>query len=341
MVTPTRHFKEALTRAFIITVAACCIVCVCAQPVPDLRQTAATALPKVEGRIDHMAYDARTGRLFVAALGNNTVEVIDVRQAKVIHTITGLANPQGVGIAPEANHIFVANARDGSCRIFDTESYRPIGSVDLKSDADNVRYDAEAKRIYVGYGDGALAVLDSGTGKRLSDIKLPAHPESFQLESKGGRIFVNLPEADGTVAVIDRSKRQVVKTWSIRGAKANFPMALDEIGHRLFIGCRNPARLVVLDTDTGKTVDALECVGDSDDVWYDGKASRVYASGGEGFVSIFARADGGHYKGIGRIPTATGARTSYFAARSRSLYVAVPHRGAKRAEIRVYAADGS
>lgn len=309
------------------------------QEASELRQVATIALPNVEGRIDHMAYDAQSGRLYVAALGNNTVEVIDIRQKKVIHTISGLRDPQGIGIVPSAHKLFVANAKDGSCRIFDDRSYQLVSSVDLKDDADNVRYDPRLNRMYVGYGDRALAVLDAQTGRRLTDIKLPAHPESFQLESKCRRIFVNLPKADGVVAVIDRDKAQVVRTWPIGDAKANFPMALDETGHRLFVGCRKPAKLVVINTETGRPVDVLDCVGDTDDVWFDGAAGRVYVSGGEGFVSIFTLAEGGHYKPAGRTRTAPGARTSLFAADTGTLYVAVPHRGSQRAEIRAYAPE--
>jgi YVTN family beta-propeller protein len=304
---------------------------------PALRQVATVALPNVEGRIDHLAYDGRSGLLYVAALGNNTVEVIDTKAGKVVHTIAGLREPQGVGLAAAAGKLYVANARDGSCRVYDVNSYRELGSIDLKDDADNVRYDSQAARIYVGYGGGALAVIDAERASHLADVKLPAHPESFQLEKSGRRIFVNLPEADGTIAVIDRQKRAVVQTWHPEGAKANFPMALNEAGHQLFVGCRKPAKLLVIDTNTGKTVDAQDCVGDTDDVWYDAASSRVYVSGGEGFVSVFARGEDGRLKPLAKVPTASGARTSLFSAETGMLCVAVPHRGRQPAEIRVYA----
>lgn len=307
-----------------------------AQSARPLTQVATIALPDVEGRIDHMAYDATSGRLYVAALGNNSVEVIDTKQTKVIHSIAGLANPQGISIAADAHKLFVANAKDGACRVFDERSLKLIDSVDLKSDADNVRFDMPAKRIYVGYGDGALAVLDAVTGNHVSDIKLPAHPESFQLESKGGRIFVNLPEADGAIAVVDRDQGKVLQTWPIREAKGNFPMALDEAGHRLFVGCRKPAKLVVIDTETGKAVDEQDCAGDTDDVWYDAAAARVYLSGGAGLVSVFSL-ENGRIKSQLEVRTAPGARTSLFAPETGMLYVAVPHRGNQHAEIRVFA----
>ena len=314
---------------------------VCADTGPGLRQAGVIALPGVEGRIDHMAYDGQSCRLFVAALGNDTVEVVDVRQGKVVHTLRGLANAQGIAVDVKDRRVFVANAKDGSCRIFDAESFKQTGSVDLKDDDDNVRYDATAGRIYVGYGDGALAVLDAASGKHLSDVKLPAHPESFQLESKGRRIFVNLPDAGGVIGVIDRDKGRLAQTWPVGEAKANFPMAIDEAHHLLFVGCRQPARLVVIDTETGKAVQTLDCVGDTDDVWYDAAAGRVYVSGGAGAVSIFSSGDGHHYTPAARVPTAPGARTSFFAPDLGTLFVAVPHRGAQNAELRVLKTDGA
>ena len=310
-------------------------VCVAADS-PALRQTGVIPLPGVEGRIDHLAYDSRSGLLYVAALGNNTVEVIDIEAGKVAHTISGLREPHGVGLATDAGKLYVANAKDGSCRIYDAKSYRQHGSIDLKDDADNVRYDPEARRVYVGYGNGALAVIDAEKGAHLTDLKLPAHPESFQLEKAGHRIFVNLPDADGTIAVIDREKRSVVQTWRLDGTKGNFPMALDEAGHRLFVGCREPAKLLAIDTETGKVVHAQPCAGDTDDVWYDVAAARVYVSGGAGLVSVFARGEDGRLKPLSEVRTAPGARTSLFAPETSMLYVAVPHRGNQGAEIKVY-----
>jgi len=332
-----------MCRAFPLLLAAVFLTAghVGAESGAGLRQVGVIPLSGVEGRIDHMAFDGQSGRLYVAALGNNTVEVVDVGQGKVVHTIRGLANPQGIGVDGKDRRVFVANAKDGSCRIFDANSFGQVGSVDLKDDADNVRYDVAAGRMYVGYGDGALAVLEAGSGKHLLDIKLPAHPESFQLESKGRRVFVNLPDAGGVVGVVDRDKGKLVQTWPVGEAKANFPMALDEANHRLFVGCRQPARLVVMDTETGKAAAALECVGDTDDVWYDAGAGRVYVSGGAGAVSVFSRGEGGRYTVAGSVATASGARTSFFAPELGTLFVAVPHRGGQKAEIRVFKSEGA
>jgi len=203
-------------------------------------------------------------------------------------------------------------------------------------DADNVRYDAAGRLLYVGYGDGALAVIDPAKGSVVAAIKLAAHPESFRLEENGKRLFVNLPDAKGSIAVVDRERRAVVATWRLKEAAANFPMWLDETHRRLFVGCRKPAKLLVLDADSGVTVAAVDCVGDADDLFYDASTKRVYVTGGDGAISVIEQVDGDHYRPAGGVKTAPGARTSLFVPELHRLYVAVPHRGAQRAEIRVY-----
>jgi YVTN family beta-propeller protein len=308
------------------------------QAAEPLRSVEAIALPGVEGRIDHMALDADGQRLFVAALGNNTVEVIDLRAHKVVQSIRGLREPQGVAFLKDLGLVAVANGDDGSVRIFDARSYQSRDTLDFRPDADNLRYDLAKQRLYVGFGNGAIGVIDAAGKKRLGDIKLPAHPESFQLETKGPRIFVNVPNA-GQVAVIDREKRAVVATWPVKGASANFPMALDESNHRVFIGCRKPARLLVLDADTGAAIHSVAGAGDTDDVFYDASAKRIYVSGGEGHVTIVSQESANNYAVVGKLTTAAGARTSFFAVKSRTLYVAVPHRGKQEAELRVFKAE--
>jgi DNA-binding beta-propeller fold protein YncE len=210
-----------------------------------------------------------------------------------------------------------------------------VAQIDGLEDADNVRYDPKNKHIIVGYGSGALAVIDPQTGIKTAEVKLDAHPESFQLEKNSNRIFVNVPGA-GHVAVVDRDKGAVVAKWSLPDAKANFPMALDEANHRLFIGCRKPAKLVVLDTETGKSVASLDVVGDTDDVFYDANSKQVYVSGGAGKVTVVTQKDADTYAVAGQVNTASGARTSFFVSGSGTLYVAVPHRGAQKAELRAF-----
>jgi DNA-binding beta-propeller fold protein YncE len=299
----------------------------------ELQQT--IALPGVEGRIDHLDYDSAGERLFVCALGNNSVEVVDLRKGERVRSISGLGAPQGLAYIAELNRLFVANDKGGLCQFYDAKSWRLLSSVNFEDDADNVRYDAATKQIYVGFGDGGIGVISASDGKRGSSIKLAAHPEAFVLEKQGRRIFVNVPSA-GQVAVIDRDKGEVVATWKPGGASANFPIALDEVSHRLFVGCRNPAKLIVLNTDTGAAVASLDISGDADEVFYDAKRHRLYAICGEGYIDVIEQENADHYKRTAKIATAGGARTGFFNSERDDLFVAVPDRGLQRAEIRRY-----
>jgi len=299
----------------------------------QLKQT--ISLPGVEGRIDHFDFDSAGERLFVCALGNNTVEVLDLRKGERVHSISGLGSPQGLAFIPELNRLLVANEKDGLCNIYDTNSWRLIDTVNFQDDADNVRYDSSTKQIFVGFGEGGIGVINTIDGKRVGSIKLTAHPEAFELERHGRRIFVNVPNA-GQVAVVDRDKAEVISRWKPDGASANFPMALDEASHRLFIACRSPSKLVVLNTDSGDTVTTLDISGDADEVFYDAKTRRLYLICGAGSVDIIEQTNSDHYKPAAKVPTANGARTGFFVAERGDLFIAVPHRGTQAAEIRRY-----
>src|SRR5215831_3878805 len=219
-------------------------------------------LANVDGRIDHSSVDVKGQRLFMAALGNRTVEVMDIQNGKRLHTIPDLAEPQGLYFDPASNHLFVACARDGTTKVFDGSTFQLLETVKFSGDADNIRYDARNRRIIVGYGDGALGLLDP-SGKKVGEIALDAHPESFQLEKTGTRIFVNVPDKK-EIQVVDLAKNSLIAKWPVT-CTTNFPMALDEAHHRLFVGCRMPARLAVFDTQTGKIVASPAIVEHTDD----------------------------------------------------------------------------
>src|SRR5437867_3470803 len=292
-------------------------------------------LPGVEGRIDHFAIDASGERLFVCALGNNTVEVLDLRKGERIHSITGLGAPQGIAYIPELGRIFVANDKDGIFKIYDAKAFQQISELNFKDDADNVRYDDARKKIYVGFGSAGIAIVNAQDGRQIGSIKLSAHPEAFELEKSGKRIFVNVPNAR-QVAVIDREKGEVTAKWKTDLAFENFPMALDATNHRLFVGCRLPSKLVVLNTDSGNVVAKIDISGDPDDLFYDSKRHRVYAICGGGKIDIIEQADANTYTASTKINTAEGARTGLFVSERDTLFVAVPHRGSQKAEVRAY-----
>jgi len=319
----------------LILVFLCSWRCARAQTTTFPREGATIDLQAVEGRFDHFSIDIDGKRLFAAALGNNSLEVIDLAANKRIQSIPSLKKPTGTAWIQQLNRLAVASGDDGMCRFFEGNPLKLIGEIKNLDDADNVRYDAVNKRIYLGYGSGALAVIDPEKMQKISDIKLDAHPESFQLEKNGNRIFINLPDAH-EVAVADRGKGAVIAKWPMKDPSANFPMALDENQKRVFIGCRKPARLVALDMDLGKNIAAIPCVGDTDDLFYDAAQNCIYISGGEGAITVIKQLDADHYKSIETIKTAKGARTSFFSADLKSLYLAVPHRGNQQAQIRVY-----
>ncbi len=322
-----------MKRVLLAVILSLCVVRVDADAPLELVQT--IALPGVEGRIDHLAIDVELQRLYVAALGNGTIEVIDLAADKRVGAIEGLHEPQGIAVIPKTHTIVVGSGGDGACLFYNSD-LKQIGAVKELDDADNVRYDASADRIYVGYGDGFLATIDPAGPRLVGRVKLAGHPESFQLASADRRVFVNIPSAH-RVAIVDRG-RGVVGSWRVFQAHANFPMALDEKHQRLFIACREPAQLLVFNTETGAVTVIIDCVGDADDVFYDAARSRIYIAGGEGLVSVFSQVDADHYSRIGAVSTAPGARTALYSPDTDKLYVAVPHRGAQSAEIRVFQA---
>lgn len=302
---------------------------------PSLELSATIALPGVDGRIDHLAIDRRRSRLFVAALGNGSVEVVDLEKKQPLKSLKGLGEPQGVLCLDEAGKVCVADGESGDLVVYDAVSLEKSLTVRIGADADNVRFDPMTKLVYVGFGSGALSVVDTKGWKVVAEIPLGGHPESFQFDAKGGRAFVNVP-AKGAIEVVDLALRKVADTWPVRDAEQNFPMAVQGADRRLFVACRKPAKLLVLDPANGRTFEALELSGDADDVFLDEASGRLFVSCGEGFLDVFRRGETGAYSRAERIPTAVGARTCLFWPGEEKIYVAVPHRREQAAEIRVY-----
>lgn len=298
------------------------------KPVADI------AMPGVKGRIDHFGVDAKRHRLFIAALGNDSLEVLDTGARKRQRSLDGFGEPQGVVHVADTNRVFIANGSSNRVDILDAESLVLLGHVNGLEDADNVRYDAQARKVYVGYGSGALKALDATTGTPSGDIALPGHPESFQLEKKGPRIFVNVPTA-GRISVVDRLKQAVVAGWSVPAA-ANFPMALDESGRRLFVGTRAPALLLIYDIDSGRIVAKVPIGGDTDDLFYSPMRKRVYVVCGEGRIDVIRQDDPDRYALEGSVSTAPRARTGLLVPEDDTLYVAAPVSGTTPARVLAY-----
>ena len=278
-------------------------------------------LGDVRGRIDHMAVDLKRQRLFVAELGNDSVGIVDLPNRKLISRIPGLKEPQGVGYEPTTDKLYVANAGDGSVRLFEGSDYKTTGRIELGSDADNIRIDAAANRIFVGYGSGALAVIDPSTHSKVGNIPLKAHPEAFQIDPDTGQIFVNVTDARG-IAVVDRVSQTQIGEWPTADPGANFPMVLDHVRRQVLVIFRAPAALGVFTMTDGKRIATAETCDDADDLFIDAKRARVYVSCGAGFLDVLEAKDA-TYRRIARIPTVSGARTSLFVPEMDRLLVAV------------------
>jgi DNA-binding beta-propeller fold protein YncE len=300
-----------------------------------LELAATIEMSNVKGRIDHFAVDVKGQRLFVAALGNDTVEVLDVAGNRHLRSLKGFKEPQGLVYLPQANRLYVANGEGGRLEVLDGTSFSVLKRIAELDDADNVRYDAGAATVIVGYGKGALRLFKADTVEPAGEIRLAGHPESFQLERAGTRAFVNVPTAEH-VAVVDRAKRQVIATWPVAGAARNFPMSLDEKDKRLFVGARSPAVMLVYDIDSGRVVSTVRIGGDTDDLFFDGERGRVYVVCGEGRVDVFRGESADRYAHEASIKTAPRARTGLFVPELGKLFVAAPAAGSSPARVLVY-----
>lgn len=280
-----------------------------------------------------MDVDSSRGILYIAALGNNSVEVVDVNKGKVIHRIEGLDEPQGIGFIPGSNEIFVANGGNGICTFYKADNYEKVISLKLSSDADDVRYDDESKEIYVGYGNGGIAVINSVTHQLEGDIKLGAHPEGFQLDKSLNRLYINVPDKH-IIAVADLKTRKVIEEWQADG-RANFPMAIDTLRHVLFAGYRRPAHVSILDGHTGKVIETVETVEDMDDLYYDSVTDQIFVSGGGGAVESFQRIEGKFVKTV-HLPVRPGARTSLLVPSHQLFILAERASMGKDADLIVY-----
>ncbi|MFI5186341.1 MAG: YncE family protein [Chitinophagales bacterium] len=291
-------------------------------------------LPHVSGRIDHITYDSVNRLAFIAALGNNTIEIVDIDKAKVIRTIGQLNEPQGVLFIASLKRFVVADGGNGDCLFFDATTYALLGVVHLNEDADNIRYDETSQFVYTGYGNGAIAIIDANTMKQMADIPLDGHPESFQLSKKQNRIYINVPGED-EIEVAELSTKKLIAKWKNSNASSNFPMALDEKNNRLFIGCRSPSRLRMINISTGKNISVVNCTGDADDVFYNASDSLVFVSGGKGFIDVF-RANEKELVQIDHIKTSAGARTSLLLSPEKKFLLAVPAQAGNPAALWIY-----
>jgi YVTN family beta-propeller protein len=337
----TAHANSRLLTKWMACLTTLLAIVACGQPAVanaealELVQT--IPLKGAAGRLDHLALDRNGERLFIANLSNNTLDIVDLKAGKLVKQIPDQHKIQGVAYVPEVNRIFVGNGKDGTCNIFDGKSYQVIRSVKL-DDADNVRYDPRSERIYVTHAENGLSVIDPTTLEVKATIKLPGAPEAFQLDPTQPRLYINIPKPS-QVAVVDTGKNEVVSQFPLTLAEANYPLAFDSRRGRLFVGCRKRPTVVVLDVTTGKEVVGIEIPGDIDDLFYDKKRERLYASCGEGVLAVIQRKEADRYEVVERISTGKLARTCLFDAERGRLYVPVPRQtGGTSPELRIFQA---
>ncbi len=293
------------------------------------------ALPNVKGRIDHLDINVKDRVIYIAALGNNSLEIVDLKNGKIVHSIHGLDEQQSVGYIPQTNEIFVANGGNGDCYFYNASTFEKTATIHLSSDADDVRYDSATQKVYVGYGEGGIAVIDATTHKQSGDVKLPAHPEGFQIDKTANVILVNVPDKN-MIGVIDLIHLKLIDSWTRNSPTANFPIAIDAPNQTAFIGYRHPAKLVVLDTKTVKEISSYDMVSDVDDLYFDKERKRVYISGGAGYINIFQQDNTGKFSRITNMPTRNGARTSLLIPQLKLFVLAERAESGSPAQLLVY-----
>jgi DNA-binding beta-propeller fold protein YncE len=299
------------------------------------------ALPAGTGKFDHFAIDLQAGRLFIAATGNHTIEIVDLNTGKVIETLNGLGKPHGLVWVPATNRLYASDGAQGDLKIFAGAPLKQTQSIPLSEDADDMVYDAKSSLLYVGHGGSdqanpaRVAVIDTNQPKLLKDLSVATHPEGLDIDNANDRIFVNVADS-AEVAAIDGATHTVSASWKITRAKDNVPVAFDAQHNLLFVACRTPGRLVVLDGESGKELSDLPANNGADDLFYDAEAHRVYLVAGEGAIDSYQVDADKAVRAIGVTHTAAGAKTGLLVPSQHALYVGVVASSGKEAEIRVY-----
>jgi DNA-binding beta-propeller fold protein YncE len=296
-----------------------------------------------DGDFDHFAADYQDHLLFLAAEENSAVEVFDLGTNKLIHTISDLKAPHSLVYRADLKKLFVVDGDAAEVKVYQGDSYKPAGNIKLMDDADSSVFDPSTKYMYVvNGGNGAhmastlISVIDTTATKKLADINIDSDSvEALALEKSGPRMFANL-NSKGAVAVIDREKRTVIATWSIaQEGKKNAAMAFDEADHRLFVVARDPGKVIVLNSDTGKILNSLPCVGDTDDAVYDPGSRRLYVAGLPS-LNVYELRGPNRFRQIGQVPTSFHAVTGILVPQLHRYYVAVNHHGDTQAQVQVY-----
>jgi DNA-binding beta-propeller fold protein YncE len=292
-------------------------------------------LPHLTGGTNHLAADARHGRFFVTSPGEKKVVVVDLNIGKELKVLTNVP-AAAAAFLPDLNQLCLSG--NSGVSFFDAGSLALIGTLDLGTSVDELHYEAKQQRLYVGLMDSkqpGIGVIDAAKRKLLAKLKLPSKPQGFVVENNGPHVYANTPGTN-EVTVLDRDRFSTVGAWKLSDAQLNYPIALDEDKHRLFVGCRRPARLLVLDTTSGKVVSEADTGGDADDMSFDPTVGQIYLACGDGVITVVQQINADRYQRLANVPTADGARNSLFVPDLKAFYVAMPHRAGQSAELRAY-----
>ena len=331
-------------RFFIFTLLAALPAKVVAQTKEPLKHAATIPLPGLkDGDFDHFAPDVDGHRLFLTDEENDKVDVLDSATNQRIHTIENTKAPHAILYRQDLKKLFVVEGDASAVKVYDGDTYKPIGEIKLTIDADSIAYDPATNYLYVVNGGreahtpySLISVIDTNSSKKLRDIKINSnHVEAIVLEKSGPRMFCNIT-GQNAIGVLDRNQSALSATWPLpAGDKLNVAMAFDEANHRLFVSTRNPGKLVVLNSDSGKVIADLPAVGLVDDMAFDAKNKRIYLAG-DGFVDVFEQEDPDHYSLLAHVPGSFRAKTAILVPELNRYYLAVPHHDGKEAEVRVY-----
>jgi len=315
-----------------------------AQAKGALKLVATIPLPGLkDGDFDHFATDIDGHRLFLTDEENDKVDVLDTATNTRIHTMEDAKAPHAILYRKDLKKLFVVEGDASAVRVYDSDTYKPLGEIKVSIDADSIAYDSTTHYLYVVNGGREahtpyclISVIDTNTSKKLRDIKIDSnHVEAIVLETSGPRLFCNIT-GQNDVGVLDRNKGSRLATWPLpAGDKSNVAMAFDEANHRLFVSTRNPGKLIVLNSDSGKVISELPCVGMVDDAAYDAKYRRIYLAG-DGYLDVVQQLDADHYSLLGRVEGSFRAKTGILVPELNRYNLAVPHHEGKDAEVRVY-----
>src|ERR1700694_95773 len=314
-----------------------------------LKQIQSIPLPNVEGYFDHMAVDIKGQRLFVPGEHQRTIEVIDLRTGKVIHTITGFGgDPRKTIYLPETNLVWVDDG-DSTVKAFSGDTYElvktiPLSGHDKDKDArkvpDNGAYDPATHLFYLGDRSdstpnagpkGSIEIVDLKSGTLVGSIDVEGkNPAGLTLDPSSSILYVVMGDTS-QVVVIDLQKRAVIASWPITGGPEPHAVAIDAPNRRLFIGSRvkrshiyKPGKLVVMNADTGKVIDAIDTEGGVDEGVFDAASKRIYYTETTGFVEVFKQVDADHYDRLGRAATGPIAKTTLLVPELKRFYAAIP-----------------